>query len=1704
MDSKRKRLLSKSGSTLAFVCRIALLVCCSAVMTRAQDGKTSQRGFLPAGSYAISDLETINTVNGNLMLHIPMVSLPKGRAGTTGAGVGLIYNSKGWDTFVQEFNDFAPNGDPIQIELNHVLGSPSGWHYRTEFQLFMNDRLDHFQTPPPCTDLTAIYANKLTMLFPDGSVHEFRPQGFTDRFFDGYFDVFPDGYHWVCQFNNGVPQRVNQPLVLTTMTYYSTDGSYLRLDFQHDTDSNWRNNPWTLYFPDGRQVTGGNAAQRIYDRNGNFIKIQNIDNYNNTGHAATQLHEKLSSTVSRKVVIEYDTVLSRDYIHMWGVNNEEIVWTVKWKNIAFHKTVKPTDDPNYTGVPDDINGPFAVVDQIVTPTQAGSLAYTFDYNAGISDPSFGWGEVSSVTLPTGAQAAYQYSLDGQNNIFWWELLKGVVKRKDLTYLREYDGTSTQTTETWNYFTPTATIESPDGGQMIDYHYPDVVTTPRWQQNLSYKSQRADGTVVERIWQPNTPAGTGLDMNAIIKTEFTSVKDSIGNLVKTAIRDFNYDKNGNVTQVADYDWVDYSTVPRDADGKPTGIPAGASPRRVSVNTYYSPTPDASDSSTDNPNVYHKQTSPQLRGAIESSEARSGFSSGQALSRTEFFYDNATTTGNLIQQTSWDSTKGGITRPLTTSTSISVSHQYDGYGNLTLTTDAGGTQAQFAYGAVNGITDLYATQTTVALGTPVQRITTQDYDFYTGLATTQTDVDNSVTTSMTYDAFGRLTLTQEAHASTIERRTATEYSDLARRVIVRSDLSATGDGKLVRIEHYDQLGRIRVSRQLEDVATQSAYDETTGIKLQTRYLYSNPNSYRVVSNPYRAATSGAASSEGTMGWTRSKLDQIGRVLEVQSFGGTGLPAPWGSNSSTTGTVITAYDSNNTTVTDQAGKQRRRVADGLGRLTQVVEDPAGLNYATNYVYDALDNLTTVTQGTQPSRSFVYSSLKRLTSAFNPESGTVNYTLYDGNGNLQTKTDARGITTTYAYDALNRATSRSYSDTTPAVSYAYDALGVPFSKGRLTSVSSRVSSYSYGEYDALGRVKTGTQTTSAQSYTMSYGYDLAGNMSSETYPSGRVVTTSYDGAGRVGVVNGQKAGEAAKTYASSFSYTAHGAVGSMTLGNNLVEHTNFNSRLQPTLIGLGTSSIDSSKLRLDYGYGAADNNGNVQSQTITVGATVMSQSYGYDGLNRLSSAAESGAWTQTYDFDRYGNRAVRAGSYIPNASLTPQSAFAGDLSAFNANNNRVQLTGFGYDSAGNLTSDPTTAANAMAYDAENRQISYTKAGVTTTYSYDGDGRRVKKIDSTGTTVFVYNAEGQLIAEYHSDPVPSPAGGGGTSYLTNDHLGSTRVVTKADGSVKARYDYLPFGEELGAGVGSRTTAMGYNAADSTKQKFTQKERDNESGLDYFLARYYSSAQGRFTSTDPIALAASRLKDPQQINLYAYVRNNPLSLVDPNGEDTIETKVEEYSFTIEREGKDKKGRTWRFSAKITVTERTVTRKDDDGNLIQRNTSATAKAENTDRAINQLSTTQLETVGQVASTIAETAAQSHFDRNVGFAIAQRETFFGANPPGSSSPYMNPAINPMQLTPNQFSDRRLQPGTDLGSNIFLSFLLFTQKAQGRSREDAFQRYGPGAGNAGGAAYGQDVSSKYNGINAETGGSIRTTNFLPRYDCCSRKAPNYTRQQ
>lgn len=221
---------------------------------------------------------------------------------------------------------------------------------------------------------------------------------------------------------------------------------------------------------------------------------------------------------------------------------------------------------------------------------------------------------------------------------------------------------------------------------------------------------------------------------------------------------------------------------------------------------------------------------------------------------------------------------------------------------------------------------------------------------------------------------------------------------------------------------------------------------------------------------------------------------------------------------------------------------------------------------------------------------------------------------------------------------------------------------------------------------------------------------------------------------------------------------------------------------------------------------------------------------LNRLTSMTEDagGGWQQEYQYDRYGNRAT-SGNII-DRQQTPQN-----LSDYNANTNRLlQAT---YDDSGNIKVDK--AGRTFSYDLESRQTAFNTS--TAKYKYDGDGRRVRKQDPSGATIYVYDAFGKLSAEYST----VGSGDSGKRYITRDHLGSTRAVTDQSQAVTC-HDYLPFGEEIPVAWGGRSNVPCYSGSDPIRQRFTGKERDAETGLDCFGARYFSGAQGRFTSVDPV------------------------------------------------------------------------------------------------------------------------------------------------------------------------------------------------------------------------------------------------------------------
>ncbi len=758
--------------------------------------------------------------------------------------------------------------------------------------------------------------------------------------------------------------------------------------------------------------------------------------------------------------------------------------------------------------------------------------------------------------------------------------------------------------------------------------------------------------------------------------------------------------------------------------------------------------------------------------------------------------------------------------------------------------------------------YPTTVTNALN----QTTKYTYDFNSGLTMSMTD-PNIQTTSFQYDDM--LRPTQANYPDGGQTTIVYNYSG---NVFVGDTVTktATPDPSIITTQRFDGLGRL-IETQLTSDPAGTDYTDIT---------YDPDGRKYKVFNPTRCNPAQTNCGESTWGFTTYNYDPLNRVTSAVEQDG-----------STVGTNYSSFPC--TTVTDETGKARESCVDGAGRMTSVLEDPGGLNYQTAYIYNALDSLISVSQSGSRQRYFAYDSLSRLTSATNPESNTVTYT-YDANGNVKSKTDARNITTTYSYDALNRLSSKTYSDGTPSVSLGYDnpnAWGRTLTNtvGRLvTAGTSDSTGHGNGEvfsYDPMGRVVRDEQCiyvgiNSCMNGSSPPSYNLAGSLSSFTNVEGTTFSNSYDGAGRLTTLTSSLSDpNHPGTLISGLQYVPLGRPAIDTLGNGITDHYGYTNRGWVDsywACKIPGSTCSNSEMAYTFnmttpqgGLGYAPN-GNILNGNDWVNGN---WAYSYDQLNRLSTAScsancpgnQSSLGLQ-FVYDAFGNRWQQNVT----AGIGPSSQLS-----FSGPTNRMD--GYSYDAAGNLLND---GSRGYAYDAENRIVSVSNGA--DTYTYDATGRRVSKTTSAGTIDYLYDLSGRqsvvvngsgflLRAEiYAGDRHLGTYTNGTTYFLHTDWLGTERVRTDVSGNTAESCQNTPFGD-----------AQSCTSVDISPMHFTGKERDSESGLDNFGARYDSSQYGRFMTPDwsakPMNVPYAQLGDPQSLNLYSYVENNPLSRSDPDG-----------------------------------------------------------------------------------------------------------------------------------------------------------------------------------------------------------------------------------
>jgi RHS repeat-associated protein len=1523
---------------------IALSVTLSAQEGQYDHGTAPQHaaGVSPLGSYTSADLGTINLTNGALNFKLPL-----GSVGGRGLGVPLTlnYSSKVWsasrDSSFADETGYHPVAYAAYADIENLIDIYSrvapGWTIGALPTLIARGSGINDNQITTCTGDFKYALTKLTVILPDKGEIQLRDDATNGAPLAAQAISFPG-----CTFDDG--NRGSR--------WHATDGSGLVFVSDAGADVTRGNLNGVLITSDGTRyrfinVSGGygggvdliknlGRAVLITDRNGNTVQISypngiEVDYTDQLGRI-TKVQKNVVDPQNSSVTLALLVTLPgyqgqtgyykvktalMNQIYRAGINPtlpvingdyDPLGWGLSWGTATRLFALSHGLDAQRIDTA-------VVLSEFVLPD---GRSVQFFYNE--------FGEVAEARLPTGGKLQYDYqyvstlpagkSLSGEVSSSHFYSDVSDSERAVVTRRVYADGVSLDATWSYNYTISTTqvTATAASGPVLLNQkHYflargrdlyiastpPGVPGPDRGVDGSGYSLW---STGVERRTETLNAAGTAVmaaseqdwtQRTAIVwtGTTYASYQAENDNRVNEERRILDtgsvakvktfYDQYNNPTETQEYDY--------DATLK----------RRTT--TTYVVTNNGYNYQTDD--SIHLLRLPLVQTVYDGA--------GPHIAQTVNEYDVYSNDGNRALLTDYypvsqhdasygvaKTTRGNVTRSdqwLNTTSSFIYSYpRYDTLGNVVSAKDANGNVTTISFAddfgdgsnpgshTNNPVTPTYALPTLVTSppplpGQPAHTASSQ-YDFSTGLLTGFKD-RNGIITQTLYcrpcttpgvgaDPFNRPTLIKSAlNQSTIETRAVIYYAQttifgitLAKNdVLTAKDQNTLDDANLRSWTVTDGFGRTKETWSRDpqgDVKVITNYD-ALGRAYQS-------------SNPFRPSLGESAV------YTTTAFDLAGRVISITT--------------PDSAVVTTSYSGNTVTVTDQMLKKRKSVTDALGRLKEVYEDPTSLNYLTSYSYDVLDDLTTVVQGSQ-TRTFFYNSLKRLTSATNPESGTISYQ-YDNNGNLTQKTDARAVVTTYAYDALNRNKSVSYTNDpagTPTTNRYYDGwrdgqfTNIPNVNGRLwqaETTGSTGSRTTLNSFDATGRPLSQSQQfyadgTWSPSYTTQRLYNLASAVISLIYPSNHTVSYSYGSDGRATSFSGYLAEGVNRTYSTGIMYSPFGGMSKEQFGTDTLLYNKlwYNSRGQLAEIRESTNytgPTDTSWNRgaiinhysdqcwgMCTGSPMTDNNGNVKKQDHWIPDNeqvstwqTYTQWYSYDNLNRLQSLWEgryvngAGNPTQTIAqvfnlYDRYGNRTI-------DATQTSAGINAKQFTVITANNRLGVPTGqtgtMSYDPAGNLITDTYIGAGGRTYDGENRMVTaWGGNNQQQIYTYNADGQRVRrKVDGVETWQ-VYGMDGELLAEYAANAAT-------TSPQKEYGYRNGQLLVTADCPAGPTADFIWVEDSLPAGAVPAGTNESWSWVGSNPSPYAGIQAHQSAIATGFHQHYFFAATGklRVNSTDKL------------------------------------------------------------------------------------------------------------------------------------------------------------------------------------------------------------------------------------------------------------------
>lgn len=667
------------------------------------------------------------------------------------------------------------------------------------------------------------------------------------------------------------------------------------------------------------------------------------------------------------------------------------------------------------------------------------------------------------------------------------------------------------------------------------------------------------------------------------------------------------------------------------------------------------------------------------------------------------------------------------------------------------------------------------------------------------------------------------------------------------------SYAADGTLVRerYTYFDAYDRLRVDE----------FHGALGAWLRQTYDFDAAGRLVRESLPYSTTQNGH---------TARTFDVLGRLTSRRQNDAVGA---------TVASESLAYSGRTTTITDALGRAHARITDVHGHLRRVIDPAPG--GTTRYDYDSHGNLNRIQDAGGATSSGTHDVRGFRTQWSDAGSGTATYA-YNSLGEPVSWRDAKGQSFAADYDALGRRVSLTAPEGTST--WTWGSSAAARNVGKLVAKSG----FGYTEartYDALGRLANRRITTD-QAYDYDYAYNTLGSIDTLTYPASPV--PAGQSGTRFKVRYAYAWGTPARiddvTHAPARTLWRLGAVNdldaptSQTLASDTVTRTASYDLATQRLLGLqaGVGGSAANRQNLAYRWDSA---GNLLSrQDANQGLT---ESFTYDGLDRLTGAALNGAPSLGISYTPAGNITQKSdvGAYVYDDPARPNAATSvgGETLTYDANGNVARRAGV-----------------AQQWNSANLPTLLRKSGYQSQFAYGPDGQRWRQVaayqNGTETTHYVgglleKEAATSTGVTYWRHYVLTPGGptvvvsrnsngSSSTAYVLGDHLGSSDVLLDDAGAMLAKESFAATGDRRGSNWSSSSAPDWLAIANSTRQGFTGHEMVDNLNLVHMNGRVYDPRLARFLSVDPLI---GSLDDSQSVNPYAYVGNRPLNATDPTG-----------------------------------------------------------------------------------------------------------------------------------------------------------------------------------------------------------------------------------